>query len=86
MPNESSEGAIQRIRVDRLPASATEETVRGLFEPYGEVTSFERPLDDQTGTDGTYITLRMGQFDADEAIAALDGRKLDGQALRVTRA
>lgn len=86
MPNEPSEDAIQRIRVDRLPASATEATIRDLFEPYGEVSSFERPTDEQTGASGAYIVFRMGQFDADAAIAALDGQKLDGQALRVTRA
>lgn len=76
---------VQRIRVDRLPPSADEATIRRLFEPFGEVFAFERPTDEQTGVGGAYVLFRMGQFDADAAIAALDGRKLDGQALRVTR-
>lgn len=86
MTESLSSGKIQRIRVDRLPASADEASVRALFEPFGEVFAFERPADEQTDAPGAYILFRMGQFDADRAIEALDGTKMDGQAVRVSRA
>lgn len=77
---------VQRIQIDNLPPSADEAALRALFEPYGEVVGYERPDDDQTEVSGAYVLLRMAAPDADDAIAALDGQKLDGQSLRVRRA
>lgn len=77
---------IQRIQIDHLPPSVDEASLRELFEEYGEVVGFERPVDEQTEVAGAYVLLRMADRDADEAIAALDGKKLGGQALRVKRA
>ncbi len=76
----------RRPAVDRLPASVDESAIRALFEPFGEVLAYERPTDEQTDTAGTYILIRMDQIDADRAIDALDGAKLDGQAVRVSPA
>ncbi len=85
MSNQLHGDDVQRIEIDNLPASADEASLRALFEPYGEVVGYQRPDDDQTGTVGAYVLLRMAVSDAAEAIAALDGHKLDGQTLRVRR-
>lgn len=86
MTDEQRSDNIQRIRVDRLPASVDEAAIRALFEPFGEVLAYERPTDEQTDAAGAYILIRMDQLDADRAIDALDGAKLDGQAVHVSPA
>jgi len=86
MTDEQRSDDIQRIRVDRLPASVDEATIRALFEPFGEVLAYERSTDEQTEAAGAYVLIRMDQLDADRAIAALDGAKLDGQAVHVSPA
>ncbi len=86
MTDEQRSDNIQRIRVERLPASVDEAAIRALFEPFGEVLAYERPTDEQTDAAGTYILIRMDQVDADRAIDALDGAKLDGQAVHVSPA
>jgi RNA recognition motif-containing protein len=83
MTNQLHGDDVQRIQIDNLPPSADEASLRALFEPYGEVVGYERPDDDQIDAVGAYVLLRMAVPNADEAIVALDGQKLDGQTLRV---
>jgi hypothetical protein len=76
---------IQRIQIDHLPPDTDEDSIRALFEPFGEVFAYERPVDEQTGVSGGIVLFRMGKLDADEAIAALNGRFIDGWTIQLTR-
>lgn len=86
MTDQRQSDDVQRIQIDNLPPSVDEASLRALFEPYGEVIRYEHPVDEQTDVSGAYVLLRMAAPDADDAIAALDGKELDGQSLRVRRA
>jgi hypothetical protein len=76
---------IQRIQIDHLSPDTDENSIRALFEPFGEVFAYERPVDEQTGVSGGIVLFRMGELDADEAIAALNGRSIDGWTIQLTR-
>ena len=76
---------IQRIQIDHLPPDTDEDSIRALFEPFGEVFAYERPVDEQTGISGGIVLFRMGELDADEAIAALNGDSIDGWIVQVSR-
>ena len=75
----------KKIYVGNLPFSATEDTLRALFEPHGSVTSVSLVSDRETGRPRGFGFVEM-ETGADEAIAALDGKDLHGQPLRVNEA
>ena len=77
---------IQKIHIGNLAPASSEAGVREMFAPHGEVRSYERPLDKVSKVPGGFAYVEMAQADATEAIAALNGQQLDGQALRVTEA
>ncbi len=77
---------LQRIRIGNLAASATEAQLRGLFLAHGELASFERPLDLNTGRPGAFAYIEMSSAAAATAIAALDGHVVGGKALDVSAA
>lgn len=76
----------KRIYVGNLPFSATEEEVRGLFEPYGEIVSVAMINDRETGRFRGFCFVEMADADADEAIEALNGMDVGGRSLRVNEA
>lgn len=78
--------AMQKIHIGNLAAVSTEAGVRELFAPHGEVNSYERPLDSETKKASGFAFVEMSQPDAAKAIVALNGKQLDGQALRVSEA
>lgn len=74
---------LQRIRVGNLASGATEALVRGLFLAHGEIASFERPLDLNTGRPGVFVYVEMSAAAAKSAIAALNGHVVGGIAMEV---
>ncbi len=74
---------LQRIRIGGLAAGATEAQLRGLFLAHGEIASFERPLDLNTGRPGVVVYIEMWSSSALAAIAALNGHVVGGNALEV---
>ena len=87
MTNSTTEAnAVQKIHIGNLAVASTEAGIRELFAPQGEVLSYERPLNKETQAVGGYAYLEMSTADAAKAIAAINGKQLDGQALRVTEA
>ncbi len=78
--------ATQRIHFGNLAPSASEADVRALFAVHGAVTSYERPSEDPAKSPAGYAFVVMSQADAPNAIKAVDGHELGGQALKVSEA
>src|SRR5437016_12473038 len=78
---------MKNIFVGNLPFSVTEESVRGLFERYGQVNSARIMTDRETGRSRGFAFVEMeNEGEADQAITALNGYTLDGRALNVNEA
>ena len=78
---------MKNIFVGNLDYNATEESVRSLFERYGAVTSARIMTDRETGRSRGFAFVEMeNETEADQAISALNGYKLDGRALNVNEA
>ena len=74
------------IYVGNLPWSATEEQVRELFSPYGNVLSVKLVSDRETGRARGFGFVEMEDAEADSAIEALDNQSFGGRTLRVNEA
>lgn len=74
------------IYVGNLPWSATETTVSDLFSAHGEVLSVKLITDRDTGRARGFGFVEMNEGDAQNAIAALNGKELEGRALRINLA
>ena len=78
---------MKNIFVGNLSFGATEESVRSLFEAYGTVDRVNVVTDRDTGRARGFGFVEMSVADeADRAIAALNGRELDGRAINVNEA
>jgi RNA recognition motif-containing protein len=73
------------IYVGNLPFSVTTETIEKLFSPYGIVESVNLIKDRETGRLRGFGFVEMASG-ANEAIAALNDKDLDGRTLRVNLA
>lgn len=75
------------IYVGNLNYSTTEDSIRGLFEPHGEVATVNIITFRDTGRSRGFGFVEMPkQQEAQAAIAALGGTELDGNALTVNEA
>ena len=74
------------IYVGNLPWSVTESTVSNLFSAHGEVLSVKLITDRETGRARGFGFVEMNEGDAQGAIAALNGKELEGRALRINLA
>jgi RNA recognition motif-containing protein len=78
---------LKKIYVGNLDFSATEESLRLLFEPYGAVESVHLVMDRDTGRSKGFAFVEMADSDgAGKAIAALNGTMVGGRALNVNEA
>jgi RNA recognition motif-containing protein len=77
----------KKIYVGNIPFSATEDELRGLFEPHGTIESVSVITDRNTGRSRGFAFVEMADDgSADKAIQALDGRDLGGREMRVNEA
>jgi RNA recognition motif-containing protein len=75
------------IYVGNLSRSTSEDSLRKTFEQFGEVVSVKIIKDRLTGELRGFAFLEMpGADEASQAIAALNGRELDGRKLVVNEA
>ncbi len=74
------------IYVGNLPFDATEEQVRALFLPHGDVQAVQLVNDRVTGRPSGFGFVDMPAEVAGQAIEALNGQNLDGRPLRVNPA
>ncbi len=78
---------MKNIFVGNLDFSATESSVRALFEPYGKVDRVDLVTDRDTGRSRGFAFVEMtDSAEADRAIAALNSTDLEGRALNVNEA
>jgi len=75
------------IYVGNLAFSTDSAALRALFAPHGEVTSAQVVQDRDTGRSRGFGFVEMASADeAQKAIAATDGKTLDGRQLKVNLA
>jgi len=78
---------MKNIFVGNLNYDSTEEAVRALFERYGAVNSARIMTDRETGRSRGFAFVEMeNEAEAEQAIEALNGYKVDGRALNVNEA
>lgn len=75
-----------KLFVGNLPFSATEESVRELFEPHGTIETLALINDRETGRPRGFGFIEMSSSDAAKAMQALDGKDFGGRALKVNEA
>jgi RNA recognition motif-containing protein len=74
---------MKNIFVGNLNSGTTPEAIRSLFEPLGTVRKFKLMTDRDTGLSRGFAFVEMTEVEAGQAIAALDGRIVDGQTIKV---
>ena len=78
---------MKNIFVGNLSFGATEDAVRTMFEAYGTVDRVSVVTDRETGRARGFGFVEMSvDAEAERAIAALNGRELDGRALNINEA
>ncbi len=75
-----------KLFVGNLPFSATEQSVRALFEPHGTIDSLALINDRDTGRPRGFGFIEMPSADASKAMQALNGKDFEGRALKVNEA
>jgi RNA recognition motif-containing protein len=81
-----SNSLVTKLFVGNLPFSATEESVRALFEPHGTIETLALINDRETGRPRGFGFIEMTSADAARAMQALDGKDFEGRALKVNEA
>jgi RNA recognition motif-containing protein len=77
---------VTKLFVGNLPFSATEQSVRALFEPHGTIESIALINDRDTGRPRGFGFIEMSSADASKAMQALNGKDFEGRALKVNEA
>ncbi len=76
-----------KVYVGNINYRTSDETLRSMFGEYGDVLSVHLAKDRDTGRFRGFAFVEMsGNEEALKAIAALDGREVDGRQLRVKEA
>lgn len=78
---------MKNIYIGNLSFGATEETVRSLFASHGTVERVNLVADRDTGQARGFGFVEMANdIEGEKAIAALNGKNLDGRTLNVNEA
>lgn len=78
---------MKNIFVGNLSFGTTEDSVRNLFAEFGAIERVSVVTDRDTGQSRGFAFVEMGNnSEANRAIEALNGRELDGRALKVNEA
>jgi len=75
-----------KLYVGNLPFSVTEDSIRDLFAPHGSVEKISLINDRDTGRPRGFGFVEMSNADATRAMQALNGKELDGRALKINEA
>ena len=79
--------SLKKLYVGNLPFSATEESLRELFEQHGPTASVRVITDRETGRSrGFGFVEYEDEGNAEKALQALDGAEMEGRSLRVNEA
>ncbi|MGH8202996.1 MAG: RNA recognition motif domain-containing protein, partial [Steroidobacteraceae bacterium] len=71
-----------KLFIGNLPFSATEQSVRALFEPHGTIESLALINDRDTGRPRGFGFIEMPSSDAAKAMQALNGKDFEGRTLK----
>ena len=74
---------MKKLFIGNLPANATNESVNTLFSEYGKVRSVDVATDIFSGKCRGFGFIEMEGHEARAAMAALDGKSVEGQNLKV---
>ena len=78
---------MKNLFVGNLTFNTTEDALRGLFSPFGEVQQVRIMTDRDTGKSRGFAFVEMAQDeDAAKAIGALNGKEFEGRALTINEA
>jgi RNA recognition motif-containing protein len=75
-----------KLYVGNLSYSATDASLSELFAPFGTVESARVISDRDTGSSKGFGFVEMSNADAQKAMGALNGREIDGRAIKVNEA
>ena len=75
-----------KLYVGNLPFTATEEAVRNLFTPHGTVEKVSLITDRDSGRPRGFGFVEMSNSDASRAMQALNGKDMEGRALKINEA
>jgi RNA recognition motif-containing protein len=75
-----------KLYVGNLPFSITEDAIRNLFTPHGAVEKISLISDRETGRPRGFGFVEMSNADASRAMQALNGKEVDGRALKINEA
>lgn len=75
-----------KLFVGNLPFSATEDSVREIFEKVGPVEKIALITDRETGRPRGFGFVEMAQADASRAMQQLNGQDFGGRALKIDEA
>lgn len=76
----------KQVYIGNLPFETTEEQVRRLCAPFGDVKSVTMIKDRESGRFRGFCFVEMEDKAATAAIAALNGKKVDGRKIKVNKA
>jgi cold-inducible RNA-binding protein len=74
---------MKNIFVGNLNSGTTPQVIRSLFRPLGTVHRFKLMTDRDTGQSRGFAFVEMAEVEAGPAIAALDGKIVEGQTIEV---
>ncbi|MBI1956074.1 MAG: RNA-binding protein [Acidobacteria bacterium] len=78
---------MKNLFVGNMSFHTTEDELRTLFEPFGEITRIQVMTDRDTGRSRGFAFVEMASDDeAAKAITALNSKEVDGRALNVNEA
>ncbi len=77
---------MKSVYVGNLPYSATENEIRDLFSPFGDVQGINLIVDRETNRPKGFGFVQMDDEGASAAIRALDGQQFGGRRLRANEA
>ncbi len=78
---------MKNLFVGNLSFQTTEDELRTVFEPYGEIIRLQVMTDRDTGRARGFAFVELSDDDeAAKAITELNGKELDGRALNVNEA
>ena len=80
------QNTVKKLYVGNLPFSATEDEVRGLFEPFGSLESVNLITDRDSGRFRWFGFVELEDDIAETAMKELDGKDFGGRPLRVNEA
>lgn len=78
---------MKNLFIGNMSFKTTETELRSLFEPFGEINRVNVVTDRDTGQARGFAFVEMpNDGEAQKAIASLDGKEIDGRALKVNEA